>query len=119
MPQIDWTQLLPWAKTVAIYVIWPLAYAFWKSESMALDNSTKANGWVHGYRLLKGLLAVVPPQAVKGAEDVVITSLPPAVSQVVTEMATIIAAPVAAPDQSIPITQPAPMAETQPGGTPQ
>ncbi len=49
---------LPYIQQFATIVIIPLLLAFIKSEMLALDNSTQANGFVHGWRLLVKLLAV-------------------------------------------------------------
>ena len=63
-------------------VIVPVLLAFIKSEKLALDNSTQANGIYHWYRLAKQALAIIPAQDVKAAEAK-IDELMPGSSQIV------------------------------------
>lgn len=63
-----YSQALPILKEIAIYVVIPAIAALIKSERLALDNSTQANGIVHWYRLAKKALAVMPPNAINALE---------------------------------------------------
>lgn len=69
---MDWSRIyhtvIPYLQQFATIVIIPVLIAFIKSEKLALDNSTQANGLVHGWRLLSKLLAVVPDSTVKAVE---------------------------------------------------
>lgn len=75
MSSIDWPTVLAGLKTLALYTILPVVVALIKSERLALDNSTQANGLVHGYRLAKSMLALVPACVVQTA----VASVPVAV----------------------------------------
>lgn len=63
-------------KTICTYLVVPLLVAFWKSESLALDKSTKANGLMHYYLLAKQALSNIPPEDIKKVETAIEQAAP-------------------------------------------
>ena len=118
MSSIDWPTVLAGLKTLALYTILPVVVALIKSERLALDNSTQANGLVHGYRLAKSMLALVPacvvqtavasvPVAVRPLAEALVESLPPAIAAAASQ-------PPPGFGPTIPITTPAAPQATPP-----
>ena len=122
MSSIDWPTVLAGLKTLALYTILPVVVALIKSERLALDNSTQANGLVHGYRLAKSMLALVPACVVQTAVASVPVAVRPLAKALVESMpADATAGDMAAASQpppgfgpTIPITAPAAPQATPP-----
>lgn len=67
MSNIDWHYFQQFAS----YVLIPLLVSFIKSERMALDKSTQANGLYHWYKLACQALAVVPQSDIKQLDVII------------------------------------------------
>ena len=65
---VDWPFVFHCFQMFASIVIVPTVVSLIKSECLALDNSTQANGLVHWYRLAKQALATAPAADIKAVE---------------------------------------------------
>ena len=102
---LDSALIIQYFQLFAAIVIVPLVVAFVKSERLALDNSTQANGICHWYRLAKQALAIIPPQDIKAVEaqiDAVLPGASQGVEAAIAPNVQVVAVQVSPPPQPAP-----------------